>query len=147
MLWGCLDTWTSNFKSLKLDTSIYSLPRRTNQKRMSPSIKLTNFNQWLLIIIFAPIISISLASFVFDPAQPVLAQESGQQQGQGAAGGSTPEDLIIRRVEIWGVFYRLMVVAFVVGAVVQGSIIYVCWRFRETHKKNKPRETLEGLHR
>jgi heme/copper-type cytochrome/quinol oxidase subunit 2 len=30
-----------------------------------------------------------------------------------------------------------MIVAFIVGAVVQGTIIYVCWRFRESHKKNQ----------
>jgi hypothetical protein len=116
---------------------------------MSPSVSLTNANKWLLIMIFTPVISISFTSFVFDFGQPALAQESegGQQQEQAPAGESAPEDLVIRRVEIWGLFYRLMVVAFVVGAVVQGTIIYVCWRFRESHKKNKPREALEGLHR
>jgi hypothetical protein len=114
---------------------------------MSPSIVLTNFNRWLLIIIFTPLISIFFVGLAFNLEQPALAQESEQEQGQAPTGGSAPEDLVIRRVEIWGVFYRLMVVAFVVGAVVQGSIIYVCWRFRESHKKNKPRETLEGLHR
>ena len=127
------------------------MPRRTNQKSMSPSVSLTNANKWLLIMIFTPVISISFTSFAFDVdvGQPALAQESegGQQQGQAPAGGSTPEELVVRRVEIWGVFYRLMVVAFVVGAVVQGTIIYVCWRFRESNRKNKPREALEGLHR
>ncbi|HEY3526978.1 MAG TPA: hypothetical protein VGK47_12315 [Nitrososphaeraceae archaeon] len=116
---------------------------------MSPSVGLTNANRWLLIMIFTPVISISFTSIAFDFGQPALAQESegGQQQEQAPAGGSTPEELVVRRVEIWGVFYRLMVVAFVVGAVVQGTIIYVCWRFRESNKKNKPREALEGLHR
>lgn len=114
---------------------------------MSSSIKLANANKWLLIIIFTPIVSVSFTSFVFDLGQTAFAQESAQQQGQGSAGGSPPEELIIRRVEIWGVFYRLMVVAFVVGAVVQGSIIYVCWRFRESNKKNMPREQLGGMPR
>ena len=116
---------------------------------MSPSVSLTN-DKWLLIMIFTPVISISFTSLAFDFGQPALAQEQaeeGQQQEQAPAGGSTPEELVVRRVEIWGVFYRLMVVAFTVGAVVQGTIIYVCWRFRESHKKNKPREALEGLHR
>lgn len=115
---------------------------------MSPSVSLTNANKWLLIMIFTPVISISFISFAFDFG-PALAQESEeeQQQEQAPAGGSTPEELVVRRVEIWGVFYRLMVVAFVVGAVVQGTIIYVCWRFRESNRKNKPREALEGLHR
>lgn len=118
---------------------------------MSPSVGLTNANKWLLIMIFTPVISISFTSLAFDFGQPALAQESegggGQQQEQAPAGGSTPEEFVVRRVEIWGLFYRLMVVAFVVGAVVQGTIIYVCWRFRESNRKNKPRESLEGLHR
>lgn len=116
---------------------------------MSPSVSLTNANKWLLIMIFTPVISISFTSFAFDFGQPAQAQESeeGEQQEQAPAGESAPEDLVIRRVEIWGLFYRLMVVAFVVGAVVQGTIIYVCWRFRESNRKNKPREALEGLHR
>jgi hypothetical protein len=118
---------------------------------MSPSVRLAYANKWLLIMIFTPVISISFTSLAFDFGQPAFAQESegggGQQQEQAPAGGSTPEDLVIRRVEIWGLFYRLMVVAFVVGAVVQGTIIYVCWRFRESNRKNKPREALEGLHR
>jgi heme/copper-type cytochrome/quinol oxidase subunit 2 len=41
------------------------------------------------------------------------------------------------RIEIWGLFYRLMVVAFVIGAVVMGTITYVVWRFRESHPKNR----------
>ena len=44
---------------------------------------------------------------------------------------------ILHRVEIWGLFYRLMVVAFVIGAVVMGAIFFVVWRFRESHPKNK----------
>ncbi len=116
---------------------------------MSPSVSLTNASKWLLIMIFTPVISIPFTSLAYDFEQPAHAQESeeGQQQEQAPAGESAPEDLVIRRVEIWGLFYRLMVVAFVVGAVVQGTIIYVCWRFRESNRKNKPREALEGLHR
>jgi heme/copper-type cytochrome/quinol oxidase subunit 2 len=30
-----------------------------------------------------------------------------------------------------------MVAAFIVGAIVQGTIFYVCWRYRESHKRNK----------
>ena len=41
------------------------------------------------------------------------------------------------RVEIWALFYRLMVVAFVIGAVVMGTMTYVIWRFRESHPKNR----------
>lgn len=47
------------------------------------------------------------------------------------------ERYILHRVEIWSLFYRLMVVAFVIGAVVMGSIFYVVWRFRESHPSNR----------
>lgn len=82
-------------------------------------------NIWLILLLFSPLVVIVLSSF-----DNVFAQES--------------EEFVIRRVEIWALFYRLMVAAFVVGAVVQGAIVYVCWRFRESHKKNKLRE-LEGI--
>jgi heme/copper-type cytochrome/quinol oxidase subunit 2 len=72
-----------------------------------------------IILLLIPAVAISL--FGIDSA---FAQES-------------TEPYILHRVEIWGLFYRLMVVAFVIGAVVMGSIFYVVWRFRESHPKNK----------
>ncbi len=42
---------------------------------------------------------------------------------------------VIRRVEIWALFYRLMIAAFMVGAAVHGVWIYVTWRFRESNKR------------
>jgi len=61
--------------------------------------------------------------------------------GTGSAstsfGQETTERYLIARVEIWALFYRLMVVAFVIGAVVMGTITYVVWRFRESHPKNR----------
>jgi hypothetical protein len=111
---------------------------------MSSSIKLTNANKWLLIIIFAPVLSVSFTSFIFSLAQTAVAQESEEQV---ATEGSASEEAVFRRVEIWGLFYRLMVIAFTVGSVVQGVIIYICWRFRESNKKNQPREPWEGMHR
>lgn len=47
------------------------------------------------------------------------------------------EQYILHRVEIWSLFYRDMVIAFVIGAVVMGTIFYVVWRFRESHPKNR----------
>jgi len=44
---------------------------------------------------------------------------------------------ISARIEIWALFYRLMVIAFVIGAVVMGTMAYVVWRFRESHPKNR----------
>jgi len=76
-------------------------------------------------LLFSPVILLVLSSF-----DNVFAQES--------------QEYVIRRVEIWALFYRLMVAAFVVGAVVQGAIVYVCWRFRESHKRNRIRE-IEGV--
>ena len=61
--------------------------------------------------------------------------------GTGSASTSfaqeTTERYLIARVEIWALFYRLMVVAFVIGAVVMGTITYVVWRFRESHPSNR----------
>jgi len=82
-------------------------------------------NIWLLLLLFSPVVVVVLSSF-----DNVFAQE--------------PQEFVIRRVEIWALFYRLMVAAFVVGAVVQGAIVYVCWRFRESHKQNRIKE-IEGV--
>jgi heme/copper-type cytochrome/quinol oxidase subunit 2 len=84
---------------------------------------------WLLLAV-APLLIISLLSL----AEFALAQESA-------------EKYVVRRVEVWSTFYRLMVVAFIVGAVVQGSIVYIIWRFRESNKKNQPTESMESAHR
>ena len=75
----------------------------------------------ILLFLFTSILSISFLTILINQAS---AQEAQQ--------------VINRRVEIWALFYRGMIAAFVVGAVVQGSIIYVCWRFRESNKKNIP---------
>ena len=82
-------------------------------------------NIWLLLLLFSPVVVVVLSSF-----DNVFAQQ--------------PQEYVIRRVEIWALFYRLMVAAFVVGAVVQGAIVYVCWRFRESHKQNRMKE-IEGV--
>ena len=54
------------------------------------------------------------------------------------AAGDEPGEYLDRRVIIWNLFYRLMTVAFVVGAVVSGTMIWQCWRFRESHPDAKP---------
>ena len=53
-------------------------------------------------------------------------------------------EVVIRRVAIWDLFYRMMVAAFIVGAVVQGVQIYVTWRFRESNKRFKVSDSLGG---
>lgn len=52
----------------------------------------------------------------------------------------------INRVEVWGLFYRLMVIAFTVGAVLMGILAYVVFRFRESNPKNIPRDQMERHH-
>jgi heme/copper-type cytochrome/quinol oxidase subunit 2 len=83
---------------------------------------------WLLLAV----VSLLIISFL-SLAEYALAQESA-------------EKYVVRRVEVWGTFYRLMIVAFVVGAVVQGSIVYIIWRFRESNKKNQPSGSMESAH-
>ena len=85
----------------------------------------------ILLFVFTSILSISFLTILINQAS---AQEAQQ--------------IINRRVEIWALFYRGMIAAFVVGAVVQGSIIYVCWRFRESNKKTIPsKSAMEGIGR
>lgn len=54
------------------------------------------------------------------------------------AAGDEPGEYLDRRVIIWNLFFRMMTVAFTVGAVVSGTIIWLVWRFRESHPKAKP---------
>ncbi len=73
-----------------------------------------------LILLVVPVAMLALLGFDF----AAFAQE-------------TTERYLSARVEIWALFYRLMVVAFVIGAVVMGTTTYVVWRFRESHPKNR----------
>lgn len=73
----------------------------------------------MIIFLLIPVLAVFLLGI-----ESAFAQES-------------TERYILHRVEIWALFYRLMVVAFVIGAVVMGSIGYVVWRFRESHPKNR----------
>ena len=54
------------------------------------------------------------------------------------AAGDEPGEYLDRRVEIWNLFFRLMTVAFVIGAVVSGTLIWLVLRFRESNPKAKP---------
>ena len=49
-----------------------------------------------------------------------------------------PGEYLDRRVVIWNLFFRLMVVAFTIGAIVSGTMVWLCWRFRESHPKAQP---------
>lgn len=54
------------------------------------------------------------------------------------AATAEPGEYLDRRTEIWNLFFRMMVVAFTIGAVVTGTLIWLIWRFRESHPKAKP---------
>ncbi len=49
-----------------------------------------------------------------------------------------PGEYLDRRVEIWNLFFRMMVVAFTIGAVVAGTMVWLVWRFRESNPNVKP---------
>ncbi len=56
------------------------------------------------------------------------------------AAGDNPGEYLDRRVEIWNLFFRMMTVAFTVGAVVSGTMVWQIWRFRESNPKARPTE-------
>ena len=55
-----------------------------------------------------------------------------------AFAAETAEEYVDRKAEIWNLFFRLMVVAFVVGGVIAGTMVWQVWRFRESNPKSKP---------
>ncbi len=54
------------------------------------------------------------------------------------AESTDPGQYINRKVEIWNLFFKMMTIAFTVGAVVSGTLIWLVWRFRESNPKAKP---------
>ncbi|HEY0579555.1 MAG TPA: hypothetical protein VGC75_02505 [Candidatus Nitrosocosmicus sp.] len=76
-----------------------------------------SYHKILMVFILGSMAAIGIQSIL----QIVYAQDTGVS--------------VLRRVEIWSLFYRLMVAAFMVGAAVQGVFIYVTWRFRESNKR------------
>ncbi len=44
------------------------------------------------------------------------------------------------RTVIWNLFFRMMVVAFTIGAVVSGTMVWLVWRFRESNPNATPTE-------
>ena len=76
-------------------------------------------------------LALLLIPVVASLVQPAFAQQDSER-------------IIINRVEVWGLFYKGMVIAFTIGAILMGVIAYVVFRFRESNKKNIPRDTMEG---
>jgi heme/copper-type cytochrome/quinol oxidase subunit 2 len=57
---------------------------------------------------------------------------------QYALAQDEPGEYMDRRVEIWNLFFRMMTVAFVIGAVVSGTLIWLIIRFRESNPNATP---------
>jgi heme/copper-type cytochrome/quinol oxidase subunit 2 len=95
----------------------------------------SNLINWRAVIFaMLPIVAIAILSITIAVA---FGQTTTVAQG--------PQNYLIRRVEIWALFYRGMVAAFIVGALVQGAIVYIAWRFRESNKKTWPPKKAEEL--
>ena len=52
----------------------------------------------------------------------------------------TAGEYMDRKAEIWNLFFRMMTIAFVVGGVIAGTMVWQVWRFRESNPKAKPTE-------
>jgi len=91
----------------------------------------SNITFWRTVLFAVlPIVAISILSIV-------VAIAYGQTN-------NPTQTYVLRRVAIWDLFYRGMVAAFIVGALVQGCIVYIAWRFRESNTKtHPPREARE----
>ena len=57
---------------------------------------------------------------------------------QFAFGQDEAGEYLDRRVAIWNLFFRMMTVAFTIGAVVSGTLIWLVIRFRESNPKATP---------
>ena len=55
-----------------------------------------------------------------------------------AFAAETTGEYLDRKAEIWNLFFRMMTVAFVVGGVIAGTMVWQVWRFRESNAKAKP---------
>ena len=106
-----------------------------NQPSNKKGVMKLQSKYWILLA-FLPLFTILYVSY--------FEQAFGQES---SVSDPTADSYTLRNVEVWGLFYRMMVAAFIVGAIVQGVILYVCFRYRESHKKNqfiaKTREEME----
>ena len=99
------------FKNLKLDAT----GKPTNKK----GVMRLQSKYWLLMA-FLPLFTILYVSF--------FGQAFAQEPAEG---------FLNRNAEVWGLFYSLMVAAFIVGAIVSATIVYICWRYRESHPRQR----------
>jgi heme/copper-type cytochrome/quinol oxidase subunit 2 len=47
------------------------------------------------------------------------------------------QQVVDRSALAWGLFYKMMTAAFIVGAVVQGTLVYIIFKFREKKVKSR----------
>ena len=52
-----------------------------------------------------------------------------------AFAAETTGEYLDRKAEIWNLFFRMMTVAFVVGGVIAGTMVWQVWRFSESNPK------------
>ncbi|MFN4337280.1 MAG: hypothetical protein ACK4FV_06865 [Candidatus Nitrosocaldus sp.] len=45
------------------------------------------------------------------------------------------EEVVNRSALAWGLFYKMMTAAFIVGAIVQGTLVYIIFKFKEKKVK------------
>lgn len=69
---------------------------------------------------------IALTLLVFSAFSPILGSAFGQES-----------EVLNRSVFAWNLFYELMTAAIVVGVIVQGTLIYIIFRFREKEIKHE----------
>ena len=55
-----------------------------------------------------------------------------------AFAAETTGEYLDRKAEIWNLFFRMMTVAYVVGGVIAGTMVWQVWRFRASNPKAKP---------
>ncbi|MGC2570490.1 MAG: hypothetical protein WA364_03185 [Candidatus Nitrosopolaris sp.] len=103
----------------------------------------SNLVNWRAVIFATlPIVAIAIFSITIAVA---YGQTTAVSHGQTTAVSHGPQNYLIRRVEIWALFYRGMVAAFIIGALVQGATVYCAWRFRESNRKTWPPKKAEDL--
>ncbi len=47
------------------------------------------------------------------------------------------QQVVDRSALAWGLFYKMMTAAFIVGAVVQGTLVYIIFKFKEKKVKSR----------
>ena len=82
------------------------------------------------------VIAVSIIALAALSLLPTLAYAQEQ---------NSAKQYINLRAEVWNEFFRMTTAAFTVGAVVSGTLIWLVWRFRESHPKNQSPTRWEKL--